>query len=116
VRLQIDPYLARVYDPLTYDCWAMFREAWLELTGVDVGPRPGTLAATMAVWRHFRPLAVPISPAAVLMRQRGSVAHVGLFWRRRVLHIGPAGGRYDRLHDATLGFDQVGFYGCNTSS
>lgn len=107
----VDPYLSRTYVPEKYVCWDMVREAWLELTGFDIGGLPDSPAAALAVWRHFRRLPAPASPCIVLMRPRRAAAHVGLFWRRRVLHIGPNGGRYESLATAKIGFDQIGFYG-----
>jgi hypothetical protein len=110
MAFSVDPYLGRDYDPARYDCWDMLREAWLELTGVDLGPRPRAGAAALAIWRRFDRLAAASSPAIVLMRRPGLVSHVGLFWRGRVLHNVPNGARYDRLDLAALGFSEVGFY------
>jgi hypothetical protein len=116
VTLKIDRYLGRTYVAGQYECWDLVREAWLELTGFDIGGRPRDPVAALAIWRHFRKLTGPISPSIVMMRQRRAVPHVGLFLGARVLHIGPAGVRYERLASATLGIAQIGFYGCNESS
>lgn len=106
----VDPYLGRDYDPATYDCWDLLREAWLELTGFDIGPRPPAAAAALAIWRHFARLPEPRSPSIAFMRRPRFVSHVGLFWRGRVLHIQPEGARYERVEQASLGFSEVGFY------
>lgn len=112
----VDPYLARPYERARYDCWDMLREAWLELTGFDIGSRPTAPAAALAIWRRFERLAEPRSPAIVLMRRPRLVSHVGLFWRGRVLHNQPAGVHYERLEIARLGFPEVGFYSHATCS
>lgn len=95
----------------------MLREAWLDVTGHDIGdrtPHPATVTAMRARFEaeesHFTALATPATPCIVLMRQRRAVPHVGLFWRGRVLHMRPAGVRYERLVDATRGFGQVSFH------
>lgn len=110
MSFSVDPYLARQYLPGRYDCWDMLREAWGELTGFDIGPRPPAPAAALAIWRKFDRLPGPASPAIALMRHRRLVSHVGLFWRGRVLHIRPEGARYEAVDRAALGFSEVGFY------
>lgn len=110
MSFSVDPYLGRPYLPASYDCWDMLREAWLELTGFDIGQRPRAGDAALSIWRHFERLAAPRSPAIVLMRRPRFPAHVGLFWRGRVLHNQPGGARYDQLDHAALGFSEVGFY------
>jgi hypothetical protein len=110
VGFSVDPYLSRVYDPVRYDCWCLLREAWLELTGFDIGARPPAPAAALAIWRHFDRLPAAASPSIALMRRPRIVSHVGLFWRGRVLHIQPDGARYEMLESASLGFTEVGFY------
>lgn len=106
----VDPYLGRPYDPASYDCWDMLREAWLELTGFDMGARPRSGAPVLALGRHFQRLAGPASPAIALMRRPRVVSHVGLFWQGRVLHNQPGGVRFDRPEVASLGFTEVAFY------
>lgn len=106
----VDPYLGRTYVPHTYDCWDMLAEAWLELTGFDIGPRPTAPEAALAIWRHFHRLPAAASPSIAFMRRRRLVSHVGLFWKGRVLHIQPEGARYERIEQASLGFTEVGFY------
>lgn len=106
----VDPYLGREYRRAQYECWDLLRDAWLELTGFDMGERPAAAGAALSVWRHFRQLAVPVSPSVVLMRRPRAVPHVGLFWRGRVLHIQPEGARYEPLERASFGFTEIGFY------
>ena len=115
--LQPDVYLDRSFHPENYTCWDMVRDAWLDVTGVDIGdrtPHPATVAALRARVEadsgHFVLLAAPVTPSIVLMRQRRAVPHVGLFWRGRVLHIRPVGVRFERLVDASRGFSQVTFH------
>jgi hypothetical protein len=113
----VDPYLARRFDEETYNCWDLVREAWLELTGFDIGNRTPHPATPLAIARRFRDgerefcrLGAPCSPSIVVMKRPRAVPHAGLFLRGRVLHIHPGGPQFDRLADATRGFDKVGFY------
>lgn len=113
----VDPYLSREFHQVRYNCWDFLREAWLDLTGVDIGHRTPDPATPLAMRRRFdreesefRRLAEPAEPSIVLMRRPRAVPHVGLFWRARVLHMQPEGPRYERLEMARLGFKEVRFY------
>lgn len=115
--LQPDRYLGLVFHREEFTCWDLIRRAWLDVTGFDIGdrtPHPATPAAMRARFdaeeSDFILLAGPVTPCIVLMRQRLAVPHVGLFWRGRVLHMRPAGVRYERLVDARRGFGQVSFH------
>lgn len=113
----VDRYLGREFDRERYNCWDMLREAWLELTGVDIGHRTPMPPTALAIRRRFDQeeaefvrLAAPRSPSIVLMRRPRLIPHVGLFWRDKVLHIGPEGARYEPPHQASHGFTEVRFY------
>lgn len=102
-----DRYLSRNYGP-RYRCWQMLRESFLDLTGSDIGE-------PHEVWSdhsRFARLAEARSPCIVLLRRRRFDPHVGLFYRGRMLHIGPAGARYERLNIAAFGYTDVRFYAC----
>lgn len=116
MRLDVDSYLARRFNLVRQNCWHVLRDAWLELTGVDLGDRtPEHLSHAALVGRFasdvpaFLELKAPAEPCIVLMRQSGQVPHVGLYWKRRVLQMAKAGPSYLPLHMATVGYE-VGFY------
>jgi hypothetical protein len=116
VKLNVESYLARRFDLARQNCWHVLRDAWLELTGTDLGDRtPERLSRAALVGRFdsdvpaFQELAKPGDPCIVLMRHAGQVPHVGLHWRRRVLQMSQRGPSYLPLHMATVGYD-VGFY------
>ncbi len=99
------------------NCWHLARDAWLELTGVDVGDRtPGrpTADALMHVFDTdvpaFEKLDGPADPSLVLMRRRGVVPHVGVYYRGRILQITPGGASYVAPKIATMGFETVEYY------
>lgn len=115
--LNIDEYLARRYHLETSNCWHLFRDAWAELTGIDLGDRtPASLAADALTARFrddlpaFERLAGPQSPCAVLMRSPGAVPHIGLYYRGSVLQMTRRGASYMRLEIATAGWATREFY------
>jgi hypothetical protein len=116
-HFSVDPYLARAYSLADMNCWHMVRDAWLELTGIDLGDRTparitaATLNATFGSdVPAFERLDGAQSPCLVLMRSPGAVPHVGLFLRGRVLQMTAAGASYMPLAVATAGFREIGFY------
>lgn len=118
MKLNVDSYLARRFDLATQNCWHLARDAWLELTGVDLGDRtPETISAATLMQRFdsdvpvFEKLAKPVDPCLVLMRRPGLVPHVGVFYRGRILQMTrKRGACFEPLHHATAGFTDVGFY------
>lgn len=116
-RLDIDSYLARRFDLARQNCWHLVRDAWLELTGLDLGDRtPERITTAALVGRFasdvpaFRLLDQPAEPSIVLMRTPGAIPHVGVYHRRRVLQMTARGASFLPLAQATAGFDQVEFY------
>jgi len=119
VNLNVDAYLARRFHIARQNCWHVLRDAWLELTGDDLGDRtPERLSHAALVGRFdsdvpaFRELDQPASPSIVLMRHPRLVPHVGLYWKRRVLQMAQAGPSYLPLAVATHGYPAagIGFY------
>lgn len=116
-HLDVDSYLARRFDLASQNCWHMLRDAWLELTGRDVGDRtPETITRAALIGRFdtdvptFERLDSPAEPCIVLMRQPGEIPHVGLYYRRKVLQMTRDGASYIALERARFGYDDVGFY------
>lgn len=119
MKLNVDPYLARRFHLVRQNCWHVLRDAWLELTGVDLGDRtPDRISLAALLGRFdtdvpaFQELPAPAEPCIVLMRHPGLVPHVGLHWERRVLQMAQHGPSYHPLHMATAGYpkDGIGFY------
>ncbi len=117
MRLNVDSYLARRFDLATMNCWHVTRDAWLELTGRDLGDRTPERITTAALLGQFdsdvpafERLDGPASPSIVLMRAPGVVPHVGVLWGRRVLQMNSRGPSYVPLATATSGFRDVSFY------
>lgn len=115
--LDIDSYLSRTFHRVRQHCWHLTRDAWLELTGVDIGPRgPADMAyEALAVQftrsdAGFKKLDGPSDPCLVLMRSSGAVPHCGVYVRGRVLQMSRSGASFLPLEVATAGFDEVGFY------
>jgi len=117
MSLDIDKYLSRSYDLANYNCWHLLREAWLELTGNDLGDRtPDRITKAALVGRFdtdvpaFVELPAPEDPSLMLMTRRGTVPHVGLFYRGRVLQMLSSGASYTIPATACAGFEQVRYF------
>lgn len=116
MRLDVDSYLTRRFDLARQNCWHVLRDAWLDLTGDDLGDRTPARITTAALIGQFdsdvptfRKLDGPAEPSIVLMTHARLVPHVGLYWRRKVLQMASGGPSYLPLAAATAGYD-VAFY------
>lgn len=116
MTLRVDDYLARTFDLATSNCWHLVRDAWRDLTGVDLGERTPERLTVWAITRRFEAdaptfeeLARPCEPCIVLMTHPGTVPHVGVFTRGRVLQMTQLGASYMPLRVACLGFTRVRF-------
>lgn len=117
MNLSVDLYLARKFDLARQNCWHLVRDAWLEMTGVDLGDRtPARITAAALCGRFdsdvpaFRQLPGPQDPCIVLMRSPGAVPHVGIYHKRRILQMTQRGASFVPLESATSGYRDVGFY------
>lgn len=115
--MDVQPYLARRFDLARQNCWHMARDAWRELTGLDLGDRtPEAISHATLLGKFdsdvpaFTQLGGPQDPCLVLMERRRFVPHVGVYLRRRVLQMTRHGASFVPLDVATAGFDRVGFY------
>ena len=117
MSLEVDRYLARRFDLARSNCWHLLRDAWMELTGRDLGDRtPERITTAALIGRFdtdvpsFERLDAPAEPSIVLMRSPGAVPHVGVYHRGRVLQMTARGASYVSLEAATAGFRDVEFY------
>lgn len=117
MTFSVDSYLARRFDLATQNCWHLVRDAWLELTGLDLGDRtPMAITKAALIGKFdtdvpaFRKLQGPESPCIVLMIRRGAIPHVGIFYKRRILQMAAGGASYLPIGPATAGFHEVGYY------
>lgn len=115
----IDEFFFRKYDRSNYNCAHLVAEAWLKITGLDISERlAGFLkpvrarSVGMSLRHSFIRLQAPESPCVVLMNRPGAVAHVGVYYRGKVLHIHASGTEYVPLDVARRGFTTVRFYKC----
>lgn len=115
--LNVDHYLAWRFDLVKRNCWHLTQAAWLDLTGNDLGDRtPDRITAATLSGRfdtdvpEFTRLPAAADPCIVLMRAPGSVPHVGVFYRGRVLQMTSGGASFLPLPVATRGYPSVEFY------
>ena len=114
----IDALFDRTYHKQRYNCVHLVCEAWQLLTGQDLSQRTAGILRAVSDGsglqrddtRAFERLTKPVSPCIVLMHGRKQSPHVGLFYRRKVLHITEQGVQYMPLDVARIGFDRVRFY------
>lgn len=113
----IDEFFFKEYNRNHYNCAHMVAEAWAKITGQNIEePLTGFLrpfrarSVGMSLRHKFSRLAAPQSPCIVLMNRRGAVAHVGVYYRGKVLHIHASGTEYVPLDVARRGFTTVRFY------
>lgn len=106
MKPSIDCLLDREYDEDRYNCRHFAGEAWELLTGDsrlrevnERGLKPG---ATAALFRGFRRVEGPTAePSIVLMDNLQGEPHVGICYRRRMLHLNHEGPQFvlmDAVH------------------
>lgn len=111
------PYLARRFNLRDQNCWHLARDAWLELTGQDLGDRtPEQLTKAALLGRFdsdvpaFARLARPQDPCLVLFARGRDVPHVGVYTGGRVLQMTASGASYMPMAQARHGYSEVGYY------
>jgi hypothetical protein len=113
----VDPYLSRRYNLATQNCWHLVQDAWLELTGVDLGDRTPERITTAALLGRFDNdvptftlLDKPVSPCVALFRRPGMIPHVGVFYRGKILQMAVSGPSYVDPDVAKQGFHTLEYY------
>jgi len=102
----IDCLLDREYDEEAYNCRHFAGEAWELLTGDsrlrEVNERNMRPGATAALFRGLKRVVGPTeAPSIVLMDNLKGEPHVGICYRRRLLHLNCEGPQFV-LFDAAL--------------
>src|SRR6187431_3040755 len=115
---RVDRYLVKEFREDTYNCFDLVREAWLELTGVDLGSQTPTKgsgesyeARAVKVANTLRPLQVKENPCIVLMRRKRMEPHVGIFYNGRILHMNSRGAEYRDFDQVTVPYSMIDLYG-----
>lgn len=113
----VDPFLGKVHRGDSYNCLHFARDVWLAMTGEDFGLRMRALHAKAsdrrvlaADLREFEKLDEPVSPCIALMRRPRTEPHMGIYLRRRILHLNERGAFFQPPHIAALVFQTVNYY------
>lgn len=113
----VDPYLDREHRGDDYNCMHFARDVWKDLTGKDIGLRLKALhdpaevrKARAGDLKAFEKLDRPISPCLALMRRPRTAPHIGIYLRRRILHLNENGVRFEMPYLAMLPFKTIGYY------
>lgn len=97
--IRIDDYLGREYDLKGYNCWHLVCDVWRDHCGVDLSEfeaRPETRRELMSIGQslaatdcngRLRRIGAPVDPCIVYLARPGSLSHVGVYVRGRLLHI-----------------------------
>lgn len=114
--MNIDHLFSRRYHIDNYNCVHFLCEAWQAMFGEDLSGRMqaflvaiNDIKPSREAMQQFKRLKEPISPCIVLFKDSKS-SHVGLFYRRKVLHITRNGVQRVPLDIAKVGFKHVRFY------
>lgn len=121
--MSIDKFFTRRYDKETYHCAHFVVEVWKHLTGDDIeGSMSGALLPvkdkfiSRSIRHKFKRIKKPSGLAIVLMRGAKEGPHVGIFYKNKVLDIVEGTGvRFTPLEYASVGFNKVSFYQCQTA-
>lgn len=117
-----EKFLGRKYHKEHYNCAHFLADVWLEITGVDIKAqltgfllKPSDRFVTPDIRRSFRRIEKPESPCIVLMQRKNHESHVGVFWKRKILHMNESGAHYHDPCVALFGFTKVGYYQCQNA-
>lgn len=111
----IDHLFERQYDRQAYNCLHLAGEAWELLTG-DSALRAVTESDFQAgriarVFRAYRRQAgATVAPSIVLMDTLPGEAHIGVCWRRRLLHINEGGVQFLPIEALTAMYRNMRFW------
>lgn len=115
----IDPLLDRVPGP-NYNCLDFVNEAWTHLFGTsDIIQRLEALSSgvhssqgrvILSAVRGFVKLDTPVDPCFVVFQRMKMQPHIGIYYKRRVLHLKETGVEFQPLKITKRYFKKIGFY------
>lgn len=115
----IDSYYSRRYHVRDYNCAHLVVEAWKDYTGQDIsnllfGALTNRANRDMRKiqLRRFKRVDQLVDPCIVLLWEPRNAPHVGIYLRRRILHIGPTGVKFELPEVMFFGYIQRKFYVC----
>jgi hypothetical protein len=114
----VDPYLSRIYEINSYTCLHFACDVWEDLTGTNVTPvfteilPPKHGLLTKNTVKKFSRVPQPVDPCFVLMRNKSDTPHMGVYLRRRVLHLTGTGAKYESLDTLRGIYPDIRFYIC----
>ncbi|OZI74591.1 hypothetical protein [Bordetella genomosp. 12] len=111
----IDDLLERQYDRKAYNCLHFAAEVWERLTGDaalrSVREEDFRAGGMAAVFRRYRRVPGPTAePSVVLMETLSGEAHIGVCWRRRLLHINEIGPQFLPLDAVAVLYRNMRFW------
>lgn len=113
--MSIDAFLAEKYDRRINNCLHFAAAAWERLTG-DRGlaaVREDDIAGLRGVMRRYLLVTGPTAaPSIVLMDTLGGEPHIGVCYRRRLLHLTESGASNFPFDVATATYRNPRFYVC----
>lgn len=116
--MSIDVYHGRVYIPKVYTCYHFVAEVLMDVSGRDLSKTLEHLFNTGKLSReHVRQFTEVQSPQenCIVIMQRPNVnpPHMGIYIRKKVLHLHRKGVEYQPIDVASRGFPVVRFAICN---
>ena len=113
--MSIDALLDRAYDRRHYNCLHYAGDCWLHLTGDErlsrvreSGLRSQGLVALFRGMTRGRQ--ATIAPSIALMETLEGELHIGVCWRRRLLHITEAGCQFLPIEALSSLYKNMRFY------
>lgn len=113
--MSIDVLLDREYDRQSYNCLHYAGDCWLHLTGDDrlSKVRESSLAeqGLISVFRGMvRTVQATVAPSIALMETLDGQLHIGICWRRRLLHINEDGCQFLPVEALSAIYKNLRFY------
>jgi hypothetical protein len=117
MSFKVDPYLNRTFSFSSYNCWHFVQDVWKDLTGVDLGnqvPDDKSIASYNTRATDFSKKLTKLpnkkDPCIVLMLRDRTQPHIGVYYKGRLLHLGPRGAEYRPLEHVTGPYQTIEFY------
>lgn len=113
----VDPFYRKTFDEKNYNCLHFTSEIWLEHTGQNITEMLTSFLEEAStpkrrIVRLFEEITVPEEPCIVVMQRPRVNPHLGVYLRRRVLHITEAGVEFQPVEVASRGFKTIRFFRC----